>query len=895
MAPFKRVLIANRGEIAGRIARAAAALEVESVGVFAPVDALSLHTRFVTEAHEIPDSDPADPVAAYLDIDALIEIATRTGCDAVHPGYGFLAENTEFARRCAAAGITFIGPAPDTLALFGDKIRARAFAVELGIPVVPGSPESVQNVEAAVEAAARIGYPVILKASAGGGGRGMRMVAAADDLSAAFERCASEAAAAFGDGALFVEKLIERPRHVEVQILGDGSGETIHLRERDCSIQLRHQKVIEIAPAPGLDPGIREQVLDAAVTMGRGANYLNAGTVEFLVAPESGEYWFIECNPRIQVEHTITEQVLGVDLVETQFRIAAGASLGDLGLSGQSAVGEPRGYSIQARVVGQGVGTISGYREPSGSGIRVDGNGYAGLVPPPQFDPLLAKVVCTGSRSADFMAVVDQTRRALGEFHIGGIPTNLLLLQQILELPEVRSGDARTSLLSEHPELGHIDPGSIHKGPALALLEQQSIGLGVGTGGGGAAPIRLPGLPIEEGLLGIEAPMAGAVVSVDVSEGDDVAAGDTLAVISAMKMESVIVAPSKGAIAGILPLSEGDSVAAGQVVMLLLPSEGAEDADGEAYGEGTWGPTLEEVETLKALARARLAPDSEDPGVVRQRDRGKLTCRERIDLLLDDDSFREVGSIAGFASYDEYGEISAFTPANSVGGWGKIEHRTVVVCADDFTSAAGHADGAIGAEERLSGPDVLEMRVPSIRLLDGSSGGGSVAPMVPAQKQEGESDAKESTGAIKAGRPRVAGGGGSFLAGTPGQRPVRGTARDGAGGQRAAGERGRHRCCQGGARPLFGDGARYRAALRGGPPVVSSRHGLRHHQGGAGWLAHPLPERFGGQPGGDRREADRRWPSVSSPICPPASTRRRPVLARTRGPTEPAGGGACSP
>jgi acetyl/propionyl-CoA carboxylase alpha subunit/acetyl-CoA carboxylase carboxyltransferase component len=765
VAPFKRVLIANRGEIAGRIARAAAALEVESVGVFAPVDALSLHTRFATEAHEIPGSDPADPVAAYLDIDALIDIAIQSGCDAVHPGYGFLAENTGFAERCAGAGIAFVGPRPDTLALFGDKVRARAFAAELDIPVVPGSPESVQTIEAAVEAAGRIGYPIILKASAGGGGRGMRVVATADDLPEAFERCASEAAAAFGDGALFVEKMIERPRHIEVQILGDGSGEVIHLRERDCSIQLRHQKVIEVAPAPGLDPVLREQLLDAAVTMGRSANYLNAGTVEFLVAPESGEFWFIECNPRIQVEHTITEQVLGVDLVETQFRIAAGERLDAVGFAGQSAVGEPRGYSIQARVVGQGVGTISGYREPSGSGIRVDGNGYAGFVPPPQFDPLLAKVVCTGSRSADFMAVVDQTRRALGEFHIGGIPTNLLLLQQILELPEVRGGDARTSLLSEHPELGHADPGSIHKGPALALLEQQAIGLGAGAGGGGAAPIRLPGLPVGEDQLGIEAPMAGAIVSVDVSEGDEIAAGDTLAVISAMKMESVIVAPSKGTIAGVLPLSEGDSVGAGQVVMLLSPMEDAENADGKAYGEGTWGPTLEEVDTLKALARQRLAPGSEDPGVVRQRDRGKLTCRERIDLLLDSDSFREVGSIAGFASYDEYGEISAFTPANSVGGWGKVENRTIVVCADDFTSRGGHADGAIGAKsgylDRLS----MEMRVPSIRLLDGSSGGGSVAAMVPEQKQAGESSAKESKGAIKAGRPRVAGGGGSFLPG----------------------------------------------------------------------------------------------------------------------------------
>jgi acetyl-CoA carboxylase carboxyltransferase component/biotin carboxyl carrier protein len=410
------------------------------------------------------------------------------------------------------------------------------------------------------------------------------------------------------------------------------------------------------------------------------------------------------------------------------------------------------------------VGTISGYREPSGPGVRVDGNGYAGYAPPPQFDPLLAKVIVSATRGVGFDAAVDRTRRTLSEFHVGGLPTNLLLLQQILALEEVRAGRLRTTLIAENPELGRVEPGSIYKAPALALMEQQAIGLGAGAMP--AATMDLPGLPVGDGQLGIEAPMAGTVLSVEVAEGDEVAPGDTLAVFSAMKMESVVSAPAAGTISAILPLAEGDSVGAGQVIAVLTASGDDARADGaHHHGEGTWGPTLNQVETLRALAEARLAPGSEDPGVVRQRSRGKLTCRERIDLLLDPGSFREVGSVAGFASYDEAGEVSAFTPANSVGGWGTIEQRAVIACADDFTSRGGHADGAIGAKsgylDRLS----IEMRIPSIRLLDGSSGGGSVAAMVPEQKQDGESSAKESRGAITAGRPRVAGGGGSFLPG----------------------------------------------------------------------------------------------------------------------------------
>jgi acetyl/propionyl-CoA carboxylase alpha subunit/acetyl-CoA carboxylase carboxyltransferase component len=763
------VLISNRGEIAIRIAKAASALDMESVAVHAAVDALSLHTRVTTQAREIPSTDgTTDPVAAYLDAEAIVGIAVETGCDCVHPGYGFLAENAAFAQRCSDAGITFVGPTPESLSLFGDKVRARTLAQELGIPVVPGSHAAVTTPAAAAGIAGALGYPVMLKAAAGGGGRGMRAVADRAEMDEALERCRSEAAAAFGDGTVFVEKLIARPRHIEVQVLGDHRGEVVHLYERDCSVQQRNQKVVEVAPAPGLEPALRSRILADAVRLARAASYVNAGTVEFLVDPEAGEHYFIECNPRIQVEHTVTEEVTGVDLVESQFRIAAGATLADLGLGDQEAVPEPRGYAVQARVVARGAGTITAYKEPSGPGVRVDSCGYAGYAPPPQFDPLLAKVIGSSSAAGGLAAAVDRARMALEEFQVDGLETNLAALRAVLTHPDVRAGDARTTLLAEHPEL--LDARGDGSG-ALALLRRQAASVTAPASLAGAprptAPAGGPQLRAEEGEVAVEAPMAGTVVEVRVGEGDAVVAGSTMAVLSAMKMETLVTSPAAGVVRAVSHLEPGASVGAGYVLAVVAARSGNGSARpaGAPPPEETWGPTLDEIRTLQGLADARLAPGSDDPGVVRQRSRGKLTCRERIALLLDEGSFREVGSVAGFASYDADGAIAAFTPANHVGGWGTIDGRTVIVCADDFTSRGGHSDGAIGAKslylDRLS----IELGVPSIRLLDGSSGGGSVASMVPEQRAEGESSAKESSGAITAGRPRVSGGGGSFLPG----------------------------------------------------------------------------------------------------------------------------------
>ena len=344
---LRRVLISNRGEIAIRIAKAASGLGMESVAVYARTDALGLHTTFTTESVEIPATTPGG-VDAYLNAEALIRAAKEAGCDCLHPGYGFLSENAAFATSCAAQGLTFVGPSPDVLSLFGDKARARAFAQEHGVPVVPGSSGCVASSEEAAAVASTLGYPVMLKASAGGGGRGMRLIERPEALAEAFERCSSEASAAFGDGTLYVEKAVLRPRHIEVQILGDAQGNIVHLYERDCSVQQRNQKVVEIAPAPNLDDALRERILADALKLARASGYVNAGTVEFLVSPESGEHFFIECNPRIQVEHTVTEQVTGLDLVEAQFRLAAGKSLASMGLGSQDAVPTPRGFAVQA-------------------------------------------------------------------------------------------------------------------------------------------------------------------------------------------------------------------------------------------------------------------------------------------------------------------------------------------------------------------------------------------------------------------------------------------------------------------------------------------------------------------------------------------------------------------
>ena len=455
--PFKKVLAANRGEIAIRVFRACTELGLRTVAIYSHADLLALHRYKADEAFVV--GRPDDPVGAYLDQEAILDLALRRGVDAIHPGYGFLSENAEFARRCAAAGVAFIGPSPEVLEQMGDKTAARRVAISAGVPVVPGTPEPIANVAEAEAFARTHGYPVILKAAFGGGGRGMRIVRAPSELADAFDRAHGEAQAAFGNGALFCEKLIEDAKHIEVQLLADHHGNCVHLFERDCSVQRRHQKVIELAPAVNLDEATRQALYAAALRLAHACGYRNAGTVEFLVEPD-GTFHFIEVNPRLQVEHTVTETVSGRDLVHAQIRVAEGRRLSDplINIPNQAAVTRT-GFAIQCRITTEDpeanfapdTGKITAYRSAAGFGIRLDAStGGAGTVITSDYDSLLVKVTAW---ALTFEEAAAKALRSLREFRIRGVKTNIPFLENAVTHPLFLSGRANTRFIDETPEL----------------------------------------------------------------------------------------------------------------------------------------------------------------------------------------------------------------------------------------------------------------------------------------------------------------------------------------------------------------------------------------------------------------------------------------------------------
>ena len=450
---FSKVLVANRGEIAIRAFRAAYEVGARTVAVFPFEDRWSEHRLKADEAYEI--GERGHPVRAYLDPDAIVAVAVRAGADAVYPGYGFLSENPALAEACANAGITFIGPTSDVLTLTGNKARAIAAAKEAGVPTL-ASVEPSTDPDELVESAKELPYPLFVKAVAGGGGRGMRRVDDPKDLRDAVETCMREAEGAFGDPTVFIEQAVVEPRHIEVQILADGAGNVIHLYERDCSVQRRHQKVVEIAPAPHLDPELRTRMCADAVRFATEIGYRNAGTVEFLLDPH-GNYVFIEMNPRIQVEHTVTEEITDVDLVQAQLRIASGETLADLGLSQEGI--QVRGAALQCRITTEDpannfrpdTGVITTYRSPGGGGVRLDGGTtYTGAEISAHFDSMLSKLTCRGRTFEDAVA---KARRAVAEFRIRGVTTNIAFLQAVLDDPDFRAGRITTSFIETHPQL----------------------------------------------------------------------------------------------------------------------------------------------------------------------------------------------------------------------------------------------------------------------------------------------------------------------------------------------------------------------------------------------------------------------------------------------------------
>lgn len=450
---FGTVLVANRGEIAVRAFRAATELGAKTVAVFPYEDRTSEHRLKADEAYQI--GEPGHPVRAYLSPEEIVRVAVQAGAEAVYPGYGFLSENPDLAEACARAGVVFVGPPADVLHLTGNKARAIAAAQAAGLPTLRSVPPS-RDVDELVAAADELGYPLFVKAVAGGGGRGMRRVERAEELRGALDAAMREAESAFGDPTVFLEEAVVRPRHIEVQILADATGEVVHLYERDCSVQRRHQKVVEIAPAPNLDPALREQICGYAVAFAREIGYVNAGTVEFLVG-ENGRVSFIEMNPRIQVEHTVTEEVTDVDLVAAQLRIAAGETLADLGISQDTVV--LRGAALQCRITTEDpanefrpdTGEITAYRSAGGSGVRLDGGTvFVGAQVSPHFDSMLVKLTCRGR---DFPTAVRRARRALAEFRIRGVSTNIPFLQAVLDEPDFVEGRATTSFIDERPQL----------------------------------------------------------------------------------------------------------------------------------------------------------------------------------------------------------------------------------------------------------------------------------------------------------------------------------------------------------------------------------------------------------------------------------------------------------
>ncbi|MBI1406397.1 MAG: carbamoyl-phosphate synthase large subunit [Caulobacter sp.] len=677
---LSRLLIANRGEIAIRIARAAADLGLTSVAIHSVDDALSLHVRAADESVALPGTGPA----AYLDIAEVVAAARAAKCQAVHPGYGFLAENAAFARACAAAGLVFVGPSPETLETFGDKAAARALAARLKAPLLAGT--------GAIDAAAAAKFlaehgAMMLKAVAGGGGRGMRIVREGDDVAAAFAACSREAEAAFGDGAVYAEWLVDKARHIEVQLAGDGAG-CVAVGERDCSIQRRHQKIIEIAPAPALSERLRTSLHETAVKLCGAKHLKGLATVEFLVDAASGRYAFIETNARLQVEHTVTEEVTGLDLVQIQIQLAAGASLAQVGLSETPAF---QGAAIQARVnletlAADGTarpagGLITAYEPPSGPGVRVDGYGYGGYVTSPRYDSLLAKVIV---RAPDHAGAAARAGRALGEFRLEGVDSNIALLRVLLAEPAVADGRATTRYLEEN--LDRL------LGEAEALQEAAEEGATV------AAEGFAPAAAVEavEGAEAVAAPLQATVGQIEVAEGDLVSLGQTVAILEAMKMEHVVAAPVAGRVARVTA-AKGETLLKGQPLLFITP----EDVEGlVAEAEADVDPDAIRPDLREVIDRHRFTLDEARPEAVAKRRRtGHRTARENIDDLVDPGSFIEYGALAIAAQRRRrtVEDLIAATPADGIiTGVGTVngalfapEKARVAALAYDFTVLAG--------------------------------------------------------------------------------------------------------------------------------------------------------------------------------------------------------------
>ena len=584
---FSKVLVANRGEIAIRVARTLKEMGIGSVAVYSEIDRDAPHVREADEAFLL---GPAVPAESYLNVPKIIEVAKQAGAEAIHPGYGFLAENADFARACADAGIVFIGPPPEAIEAMGSKTRAREIMAEAGVPIVPGATEPAADLAAARKQAEEAGFPVACKAAGGGGGKGFRVAMTPDDLEEAFEGAAREGEKFFSDDRVYVERYLEDPRHVEVQVLADSHGNVIHLGERDCSIQRRHQKVIEEAPGPHVDAEMRERIGKIATDAAAAVGYRGAGTVEGMQVGE--EYFFLEMNTRVQVEHCVTEMVTGIDIVREQVLVAAGEEL-----SVSQGEVELRGHAIECRINAEAAhkkfapapGAITTYREPAGPGVRVDSGVEAGSEVTPMYDPMVAKLIVW---DVDREHATRRMMRALGEYEVGGLTTLIPFHSAILATEQWAKGETCRDLMEDRewlkgtaPEAAPA-PAEAEDGPKLQtrdykvevsgkLFDVKVIGE---AAAGGAAPAaagqrppkreRKSGGAASASSESLPSPLQGTVLKVAVEQGAEVAEGDLICVIEAMKMENEIAAHRSGKVTS-LNVAEGAAVSSGDVLAVI--------------------------------------------------------------------------------------------------------------------------------------------------------------------------------------------------------------------------------------------------------------------------------------------------------------------------------------
>ncbi|MCF6743978.1 carbamoyl-phosphate synthase large subunit [Blastococcus sp. KM273128] len=676
-----RLLIANRGEIAVRIARAAAAEGWTSVAVTAADESDAPHLSAADEAHVLPGTGPA----AYLDAAAIVAAALATGCAFVHPGYGFLSETPDLTRAAAEAGLTVVGPDADDLAVLGDKALTRTRAAEAGVPV----PRAAEGDPAAVAALLDEVGAVMLKARFGGGGRATRVLRRGDDVAAALEAVQREAHVAFGSGEVLAEEMVEQARHVEVQLIGDGRGSVIALGDRDCSLQRNRQKVVEIAPAPGLPAGVRAALAEAARAV-VGTGFRGLATVEFLVpADEPGRFVFLECNPRLQVEHTVTEETLGLDLVRLQLRVAAGATLSDLGLA--DGAPRPLGTAVQARVVAETVtaigavpsaGTITALALPGGPGVRVDTAARPGAEQSPRYDPLLAKVV-VHERSGSLPDAFRHLHRALGEVRVDGVPTSTEFLRALLAHPGVT--DATTTFVEDH--LAELAPGEA---------------------------------PAPETGEGLRAPVPGTVVAVEAADGATLEPGAAVVVLEAMKMEHVVALPAGGTVRR-LAVRIGETVRQGQLLAEVAHADGDAAADVAAID-----PDADRADLAEVRRRHEQGLDEHRAEAVAKRHaQGRRTARENLADLVDEGSFLEYGPLV-FAAQERRRsreELQERTPADGVvGGLADIDGHPAVVVSYDYTVLAGTQ----GMRGHLKKDRLFELaekrRLPVVLFAEGGGG-----------------------------------------------------------------------------------------------------------------------------------------------------------------------------